>query len=109
MTTEEIEKFRHDFRVIVYAKQRVKDCDDYLRKLHAFDKDGSHNNAILKALDRRNELKDHYIDLLKGATYEMWLTASKKISAMKSQLKGARRPISKMIAERKIANYQLPF
>lgn len=61
-----------------------------LKQLHAYDKNGSHEKAILNALSDRDKLKLKLKEILKGETYEDWKNKSSKITALKVRLKKAR-------------------
>lgn len=87
MNHTNIEEFRSHFRKIVYASSQMKTNAEYLRKLHAYDKHGSHSKAIGKALDRRKELRDNLEKLLWGFSYENWLETSKRLSQYQVSLK----------------------
>ena len=84
---DKIEDFKTQFKKIVYKKGQITTHKLYLRKLHAFDRNGSHKKAILKALDEFDILKADSNLLLKGKTYEDWKEFSKKLSTLNSALK----------------------
>ena len=87
MTVQEIDIFKKEFKSIVYHKGVITNHNSYIRTLHAYDKNGSHNNAILKALDKRKELQTQFLIMLKGKTYDEWKEMSKLASSMNSRLK----------------------
>lgn len=87
MTAEEQSQFRKEFKSIVYQKGLISANGDFLRILHAYDKNDSHKNAILKHLDKRKELQNRFKEMLKGKTYEQWKQFSRRLSALNSRLK----------------------
>lgn len=70
-------------------KGKITDKAKGITMLHRWDKNGSHEAAIKKAVDRLAELKAQYKKLLLGKSYEDWKTFSKKLSACKTKLKAS--------------------
>lgn len=87
MTAEQIEKFKTTFKSIVYWKSEVAKSNDYIRSLSRYDKNGSHEKAILKSIEIRDKHKFKYHELLNGLTYEQWYEKSKKISLIQAKIK----------------------
>jgi hypothetical protein len=83
----QISKFRKDFKSLVYKKGLITENGAYLKKLHSFDKNGSHNRAILLGLEKREQLKKDYADALNGKTYEEWRDFSSKLCKITAKLK----------------------
>lgn len=79
-----LESLKFHLKNIFTMNDELKYCDSHLKNLHHWDKNNSHKQAILKALDKRKELKNSFSVLLKGFTFEEW----KKMSARTSVLKG---------------------
>lgn len=102
MTLLEIQQFRQEFKHIVYLKSEIITNTKYLTSLHAWDKNGSHQKAILKALDARKALQDEYRQCMKGTPYDDWLLFSKRLSAITTKLKAATLKKEKM--EKEIEN-----
>lgn len=80
------EDFKTEYKKIVYRKGQITTHKLYLRKLHAFDKNDSHKQAIIKALDKFDILKAEFNEMLKGKTYEDWKETSQKLTTLKTTL-----------------------
>lgn len=102
MTHEEAERFRAEFKELVYQKSNIKDSEIYLHNLHMWDKNGSHKNAIDKAINDYKDRKAKFNEMLNGRSYEEWLSMSKRLSAIKSKLKTSSEKV-KSNQERKLA------
>lgn len=89
MTPEQIDSFRYTFKRIVYHKGRVVEENNKIKQLTRFDRNGSHTNAINRAIEKRNQERDKLNALLEGKTYDEWLEFSKKLSAINSGLKSS--------------------
>lgn len=87
MTNEQQDQFRKDFASIVYLKSQIITTDKHLHSLHIWDKNGSHQNAIDKALVIRKKQKVQLNELLKGKDYEEWKLFSKQLSILSTRLK----------------------
>ena len=105
MTEVEIEQFRRDFASIVYLKSQIIDAKNHLAKMSRYDNNGSHEKAILKAIDKIKELKQTMQEKLKGHTYEEWQELSKKLSKHSSRLKAAISQQEKAINELNNLNF----
>lgn len=90
-----IDNFRTEFKKIVYQHSEISSSNNRLRQLHAWDKNGSHDKAILKELEVRKSLQDKRNEMLRGSTYDEWKIVSKKLSALTTKLK----PLLKKKAE----------
>jgi len=86
MNKEQQEAFKKEFKSIVYQYSLLQKNKQYLKKLHAFDKNGSHEKAILKAVSEREEIRDKLDKMLKGVKYSEWLKFSKKLTKLNSRL-----------------------
>ena len=89
MKTNEITQFRSEFKSIVYKKTEIIDNASYISSLEKFNKNGSHEKSILKALEQRKDLKKELTLMLKGYDYEVWKLTSKRLSVLTSKLKNA--------------------
>lgn len=87
MNQFEIEQFRHDFRVLVYQKSIVYDRNESIKKLSRYDKNGSHEKAIVKAIANRDIESRKFNEMLKGKTYNEWKEFSKKLCILQNRLK----------------------
>jgi hypothetical protein len=87
MNQFEIEQFRHDFRVLVYQKSIVYDRNESIKKLSRYDKQGSHEKAIVKAIANRDIESNKFKEMLKGKSYDEWKEFSKKICILQKRLK----------------------
>ena len=79
MTQEEISKWKAEYKRIVYQYSLIRDNEEKLKQLHAWDKNGSHDKAIIQRLDQRKELKEQLTEMLKGKTYDEWKLFSKHL------------------------------
>lgn len=86
MTIEEIEILKKEFKKIVYYRGLIKSQNNFIGTLSRFDKNGSHKQAILNAIERKNELLSVFNRMLKDRSYEEWKELMKKISKLKTQL-----------------------
>jgi hypothetical protein len=107
MTSEQIEQFHKDFKDIISLNQLIKDNAKYLHNLHLYDKKGSHEKAILKALEQRRQLNSTLAAVLRGADYEGWKMVAKKLSLLKSKLKVATERMNKAIAQKEKAEIEI--
>lgn len=89
MTPEKITKFKADFKSLVYTKGMVTEANNKIKQLSRWDRDGSHEKAIVKAIEKRDKIKKDYTEKLKGKRYEQWKDFSRKISTLNSRLNKA--------------------
>lgn len=89
MNSEEQEQFRKEFASIVYLNSCIISSGVWLKQLHAYDKNDSHKNAIIKKLDERKELKSELAIKLKGKSYEEWKTFSKRLTILNGRVRRA--------------------
>ncbi len=89
MTVEQQEKFREEFKSIVYKKGLITENATYIKNLCVWDKNDSHKAAILQATEQRVKLKEDYHQMLKGYSYEEWKIMSKQLSIFTTQLKAS--------------------
>ena len=81
------EKFKSDFKSIVYLKSQIIDANKHIAKMTAYDKNGSHKKAIERAIEKRNLVKQEFTEKLNGELYEVWSEKSKALSLLNSKLK----------------------
>lgn len=79
MTQEEIVKWKAEYKRIVYQYSLIRDNEEKIKQLHAWDKNGSHDKAIIQRIDQRKELKEQLTVMLKGKTYDEWKLFSKHL------------------------------
>lgn len=99
MTTEEQEIFKRDFKNIVWQKGQVSKCNDWIKRLTAWDKEGSHTKAINEAIERREVEKGKLQEMMRGKTYEDWQKASLRLTKLNVRLKVAEKKVKEMEAE----------
>jgi len=102
MTPKEIEQFKIDFKKIISVNAEINDSSKKLTGLHVWDKNGSHNDAIIKRLDIMKAQKEERTKLLNGHDYEEWKAISKKLNQLKLRLDNAIRQKEK--AETELSN-----
>ena len=85
MTQKEITEFREQYNSIVYKYSQIRDNEEKLKSLHAWDKNGSHDKAIIQKLDERKRLKEELNVMLKGKTYDEWKSFSKHLSKLQTR------------------------
>jgi hypothetical protein len=87
MTSDEINAFRKEFASIVYCRGFVKTQARHLCNLEAFNKGGSHERAILKAVENLKVSKAKLREKLKGKSYDEWKAFSHQLSVMQGRLR----------------------
>ena len=100
MTAEQIQQFLVELKQIRYYKGRIKEQELWVKTMSNFNKNGSHDKAILEAVNRLNDMRDQLKLMLKGLQYSEWNEISKKLHALMNK---------KVIAEKVIAdaNYKI--
>ena len=98
------QEFRNKFRSIVYLRSELKANENHLRSLHAWDKNGTHTNAILKANYNRKAIKHELLRLQNGEDYEVLLAKSKKLSRIKAKYNNAKKNIEQ--AEKQLSEFE---
>lgn len=89
MTLEEQIKFRKVFKRIIAKRSMVKSTAFNIARLESWNKKGSHENAIKKATEFHNSLKDEFLEMLKGHSYEHWRETSRKLALFSNRMKNA--------------------
>lgn len=85
MTEIEIQEFRKQFASIVYWQGMIKEQSGTLRRLEAWNKSGSHDNAILNAIEVFKSYKLKLKEKLNGKSYEEWKEFSRNISVLQNK------------------------
>lgn len=80
MNAEQQVQFRMEFKSIVYHKGLITENTTNVKRMHAWNKNGSHEKAIVKLLDFRTTLKIKLNEMLKGKDYEEWRLFSSKLA-----------------------------
>lgn len=83
----ESDKFKQQFQKIVYANSEVVSSNNRIKQLSAWDKNGSHEKAIIKEIELRNKLKENLRKLLDGRSYDDWRLTSRQLTTLKGRLK----------------------
>ncbi len=86
MTQEEQSQFRKDFLAISHQKELINQTNDYLRRLHVYDKNDSHKRHILNAVKRKEEQQIELRRLLKGRNFESWKDFKTKLNGLNLKL-----------------------
>lgn len=81
---------------VYYETNKYKLWKDYLSwNLTRWDKNGSHENALKNALQRRDEIKEDINAMLKGHKYDDWKLLSKKITIITGRVRRAKDTLEK--------------
>ena len=70
MTQESLQEWSERFKTCVYLKGLVTTRNNYIKTTSRFDKNGSHTEAIKKAIQLRDETKKEFIESLQGFEYD---------------------------------------
>lgn len=70
MTIELLTEWADKFKSIVYLKGQVISKNNDIKTLSRYDKNGSHQQAILNAIKYRDEAKQTFKDKCEGYDYE---------------------------------------
>lgn len=87
MTDAEYIEFKNEFKDIVNRKRRITEHARRIQDLHRWDKNGSHSDAINKAVDVISGMKKELNERMGGYDYGEWLKMSKDLTAIKGRLK----------------------
>ena len=101
---DHIEKFKKEFKSLVYQKGLVVQSNNRLKQLHVWDNSDSHQNAIIKELETKKNLQTKFKDMLKGVGYEDWVKTSKRLTVLQSKLKMVES--RKRIIETELSNFK---
>ena len=87
MTEDQIKTFREEFASIVFWFGEVKSQAGVISRLESWNKGGSHDKAIIKAIDTLNSCRKKLREKLKGKSYAEWRDFSKNLTALNGKLK----------------------
>ena len=87
METEQINKFKRDFKSLVYQKGLLTESNNRIKQLSRFDKNGSHQRAIMKELQTKDNINAKIKEIQKSVDYEEWRKTSKRLTLLLSKLK----------------------
>lgn len=105
MTQPEIENFRSEFLSLVYYHgSMLKGQAAHLTMMERFNKGGSHDQAILKAVENIQKTKAAIKIKLKGKSYDDWRSFSKILSVTLSRLKHSVNDGTKMKYQKQLDN-----
>lgn len=104
MTEATIADFRLKFKNIIWLKHELHKANAYIGAFTHYDRNGSHQNAILKSINIKDEIKKKYYDALGTKTYEQWMDRSKIITKYKNKIKVTKRPETKEAWANKLLN-----
>lgn len=82
MNSAEIEKFKEEFKRLVYTRGLITEQNQRISKCTLLDKDGSHRNAILRAIEEKKKLVERFTEQCGGRSYIEWTNQSKLISRL---------------------------
>lgn len=85
----DLTSFKNQYKKIVSKKGQLTTNALYIKKLCRFDKNDSHRDAILCALEKRDVLKDEFSSLLDGKSYDDWKLIRTKVSVLEKKIKKA--------------------
>lgn len=106
METEQINKFKKEFKALVYQKGLITESNNRIIKLGIWDENSSHEKAINKELQTRDVIKEKVRQMQKGVDYEEWLKMSKRLTMLQSKLKSVLS--KKRIIEDELFNFKSP-
>ncbi len=87
METEQINKFKREFKSLVYQKGLLTESNERIKQLCRFDKNDSHKRAILKEQETKATILSKIKDMQKGVDYEEWKKTSKRLTALLARQK----------------------
>ncbi len=87
METEQINNFKRDYKKILSLRADIKDSNTRLKKLHVWDKNGSHGKAILKEMNIGQGFKNNLSEILRGKPFEEWQKENNRLTKMLSKFK----------------------
>lgn len=87
MTVEELSAFKEEFKSIVWWKGELASRNKYIQTLSRYDKNGSHQTAILKAMNNRDEAKKILKEKLNGREYEHMMESLRKATVLANKIK----------------------
>lgn len=82
MSEEELIIYKKHFKHVVWLKSQLSNAKNHIRELSLFDKNGSHKDAILKAIARRDKAKTEFETSLNGFDYIHLMKQLQKATAL---------------------------
>lgn len=70
MTQESLQEWSDRFKTCIYLKGLVTTRNNYIKTLSRYDKNGSHTEAIKRAIQLRDETKKEFIESLNCFEYK---------------------------------------
>lgn len=70
MTQESLQEWSERFKTCVYLKGLVTSRNNYIKTISRYDKNGSHAEAIKRAIQLRDETKKEFMESLNGFEYD---------------------------------------
>lgn len=95
MLSVQIIDFQLRFKNVLYLKAELHRINKHIASLTNWDKNGSHNAAILRAMDKKRAINHNLKDALGPKTYEQWSARSRKITNILAKKKMARKESTK--------------
>ncbi len=98
MTEQDFLKYKSDFEVIKQLKGKIKKTEQSVRKLSAWDKNGSHRTALTGAMARLDGERKEFKDRLNGIGYNHMMLSLRKATVLYNKSKTKSRYITKFEA-----------
>jgi len=105
MTT--ISDFKSFIKKLNNLRKQLESKNSTIVFLTRMDKNGSHDKAILKAVNKRNDVRMKYTEMLKGHPYDYWIDLNRKISNILIRINKDNRLIKKYQAMNLLHQNQL--
>ena len=82
MTDKELQKYKSEFKIIVYIKSEIEKAKKNIKTLCAYDKNDSHKTAILRRMDQLAELRKSFKEKLNGIEYNYMMSSLQKATLL---------------------------
>jgi len=79
--------FAKQYKAILAKRKDWHDAKAHIQKLNVWDKNGSHQKAIVKAMDRRDIVFNELVKLLSGNGFEQWQMCRRKLTSLTQCIK----------------------
>ncbi len=86
MTTIEIEGFKMQYEAIKDKVDEVAKAKQKVKTLTMWDRNDSHKNAIVKAIENFERLVAELETMLRGKTYEQWKATRNRLAQLNIRL-----------------------
>ncbi len=106
METEQINKFKREFKSLTYQQGQLTDSKERLKNLSRYDKNGSHQKALLKEMKNRDDIRAKIKEMEKGVAYDEWKKISKRLTALQYKLKVV--DSRKRVIENELSTFKAP-